>query len=109
MANKKNLPAVASEVKTVKAETSAGFCMYIGPTIVGAIQTGTIYQGNKKQVLASPELAFVMQNYPLAADLLIDGEKLAESRQLLKQQGNLLHNKYKQLQKIAAGRNLREV
>ena len=108
MANKKNLAVVASDIKAEKAETSAGFCMYIGPTIVGAIQTGTIYQGSKKQVLASPELAFVMQKYPLTADLLISGEKLAASRQLLKQPSNLLHNKYKQLQKMAAGKNLRE-
>ena len=108
MANKKNLTA-ASDVKAEKAETFAGFYMYIGPTIVGAIQTGTIYQGSKKQVMASPELAFVMQKYPLAADLLVSGEKLTESRQLLKQPGNLLHNKYKQLQRMAAGRNLREV
>ncbi len=108
MANKKNLTA---EIKTEKpnADTSANFCMYIGPTIVGAIQNGTIYQGNKKQVMASLELAFVLEKYPLAADLLVDGKKLAASRQQLKQPGNLLHNKYKQLQKIAAGRNLREV
>lgn len=101
MANKKNLTV---EVKTEKPELSesAGFCMYIGPTIVGVIQNGTIYQGNKKQVIASPVLAFAMEKYPLAADLLIDGKKLSESRQLLKQPGNLLHDKYKRLQKLAA-------
>jgi len=100
MANKKNL---AAEIRTEKSET--GFCVYIGPTIVGLIQNGTIYQGSKKELMASPELAPVMQKYPLAADLLISGERLAVSRQLLKQPGNLLHNKYKQLQKLAAANN----
>jgi len=100
MANKKNL---AAEIRTEK--TDAGFCVYIGPTVVGLIQNGTIYQGSKKEVVASPELAPVMQKYPLAADLLVSGERLAASRQLLKQPDNLLHNKYQQLQKLAAAQN----
>lgn len=99
MANKRLLPA---EVKAANPE--AGFCVYIGPTIVGLIQTGTIYQGGKKQAAASPELAMVMAKYPLAADLLVDGEKLAEARAKLKRPGNLLHNKYQQLINMAAER-----
>lgn len=100
MANKKNF---AAEIKAEKPE--AAFCVYIGPSIVGLIQNGTIYQGNRKQVAASPELALVMAKYPLAADLLVDGERLAASRQLVKQPGNLLNNKYKQLQKLAAAQS----
>ena len=62
-------------------------------------------EGGKKQVLASPELALLMEKYPLGADLLIDGEKLAAGRQLLKQPGNLLHNKYSQLVRLVHEQN----
>ena len=46
-----------------------------------------------------------MEKYPLGADLLIDGEKLAAGRQLLKQPGNLLHNKYSQLVRLVHEQN----
>ncbi len=99
MANKRlNL----TEIKP--ADSFAGFCMYIGPTIVGLIQNGTVYQGSKQQVIASPELAPVVAKYPLAADLLVDGEKLAEARAKLKRRDNLLSGKYARLVKLAAGK-----
>ena len=77
MANKK---AEALETRAYTNTKEAGFCVYIGPTIVGLAQNGTIYPGTKQQVKQSPELALVAEKYPLAADLLVDGEKLAEAR-----------------------------
>ena len=50
MANKK---AEALETRAYTNTKEAGFCVYIGPTILGIIQNGTIYQGNKKQALNS--------------------------------------------------------
>ncbi len=50
----------------------------------------------------SPELALLMEKYPLAADLLIDGEKLAEARAKVREPGNLFNNKYKQLCRMLA-------
>lgn len=99
MANKRLLP---TEIKPSLKGNAAGFCVYIGPTIVGLAQNGTIYPGTKQQAKMSPELALLMEKYPLAADLLVDGEKLAEARALLKNQGNLLNNKYKQLCRMVA-------
>lgn len=99
MANKRLLP---TKIKPFLKGNAAGFCVYIGPTIVGLAQNGTIYPGTKQQAKMSPELALLMEKYPLAADLLVDGEKLAVSRQLVKQPGNLLNLKYQQLQKQAA-------
>ena len=99
MANKK---AEALETRAYTNTKEAGFCVYIGPTILGIIQNGTIYQGNKKQALNSRELAPVVQQYPLAAALVVNGEQLAASRQMVKQPGNLLNLKYQQLQKQAA-------
>ena len=101
MANKKMLLAENKPPQTSKGG-GAGFCVYIGPTILGIIQNGTIYQGNKKQALNSRELAPVVQQYPLAAALVVNGEQLAASRQMVKQPGNLLNLKYQQLQKQAA-------
>lgn len=76
--------------------------MYIGPTIVGLAQNGTIYPGTKQQAKMSPELALLMEKYPLAADLLVDGEKLAEVRAKVREPGNLFNNKYKQLCRMMA-------
>lgn len=104
MANKR-LNLAENKTEKPAGSSEAGFCVYIGPTIVGVIQNGTIYPGSKKQVLASPELTLLMAKYPLGADLLIDGEKLAASRQLLKQPGNLLHNKYRQLVRLVHEQN----
>ena len=104
MANKKMLLAENKPPQTSKGG-GAGFCVYIGPTIVGLAQNGTIYPGTKQQAKMSPELALLMEKYPLGADLLIDGEKLAAGRQLLKQPGNLLHNKYSQLVRLVHEQN----
>ena len=101
MANKKMLLAENKPPQTSKGG-GAGFCVYIGPTIVGLAQNGTIYPGPKQQVKQSPELALVAEKYPLAADLLVDGEKLAEARAKVREPGNLLNNKYKQLCRMMA-------
>ncbi len=50
----------------------------------------------------SPELALLMEKYPLAADLLVDGEELAEARAKVREPGNLFNNKYKQLCRMLA-------
>lgn len=101
MANKKMLLAENKPPQTSKGG-GAGFCVYIGPTIVGLAQNGTIYPGTKQQAKMSPELALLMEKYPLAADLPVDGEKLAEARAKVREPGNLLNNKYKQLCRMMA-------
>lgn len=99
MANKRLLP---TEIKPFPKGNVAGFCVYIGPTIVGFAQNGTIYPGTKQQAKMSPELALLMEKYPLAADLLVDGEELAEARAKVREPGNLFNNKYKQLCRMLA-------
>ena len=91
MANKKMLLAENNPPQTSKGG-GAGFCVYIG----------TIYPGTKQQAKMSPELALLMEKYPLAADLLVDGEKLAEVRAKVREPGNLFNNKYKQLCRMMA-------
>ena len=72
---------------------TAGFCVYLGPSIRGVIQSGTVYRGGKAAVLK--ELAPALERHPLIASTLpVDRIKV-------KTAGNLLNVNYK---KLASGR-----
>ena len=45
-----------------KVADTGGFCVYLGPTMMGVIQRGTIYRGGRKEVLDS--LAPVIEQHP---------------------------------------------
>lgn len=85
------------KAKTVSAKDS--FCVYIGPTIMGVIQNGTIYRGNKETVVAL--LSEEISKRPLLASLIVTSETLAEDRIKVKTPGNLLHVNYR---KLASGK-----
>ena len=51
-----------------KPADSGSFCVYLGPTMMGVIQRGTIYRGGRKEVLDA--LAPVIAQYPLIASLV---------------------------------------
>ena len=82
------------------APAGAGFCAYIGPTIVGLVQNGTIFQGAKADIL-SGELKRAVEMHPRIASLVVPGETLAEDRVKVKTPGNLLYVNY---QRLASGR-----
>ena len=67
-----------------KVADTGGFCVYLGPTMMGVIQRGTIYRGGRKEVLDS--LAPVIEQHP--AD-----------RIKVKTPGNLLYVNYHKLAK----------
>lgn len=71
------------------------FCVYIGPSIRGVIQSGTVYDGNKEKAKAF--LAPAIEKYPLIAKLLSTDLTIAEDRVKVKTAGNLLNVYYKQL------------
>lgn len=75
----------------------ADFCVYIGPTILGVIQSGTVYQGSREQVLARAEMAEALAKYPLIAGLLVEGSRLPEARLKVRAPGNLLYINYQKL------------
>ncbi len=77
---------------------SAGFSVYIGPTIPGVIQNGHIYDGSRAEALKS--IATIVEECPLVAALVVDGATLSEDRIKVKTPGNLLFVNYK---KLAAG------
>jgi hypothetical protein len=88
----------APEEVFVRKQPDEGFCMYLGPSILGVIQYGTSYAGDKKEVLQQIEGA--VAKYPLIASLIIPGAELASARTLVKTPGNLLYNAYRKLAKM---------
>lgn len=105
MAAKRNNEAVGTQTQIAeapKAETKkkadgkpVGFCVYIGPSISGVIQSGTIYPGNRKAVIAS--LAERIEKYPQIASLVVGEDTLPTDRTKVKTPGNLLYVKYHEL------------
>jgi hypothetical protein len=105
---------VKTEIEPVKTEsqvtktTSAkktvgepgGFCVYIGPSIRGVIQSGTIYNGSRKKTEAF--LSPAIEKYPLIAKLISTEKTFAEDRVKVKTSGNLLNVHYK---KLASGKS----
>jgi len=88
--------AVENELQSIEAdERSVGFCVYIGPSITGVIQSGTIYRGDKMQVLA--RLGGVIEKYPPVSTLIVSGDALPEARVKVKTPGNLLYVTYSRL------------
>ena len=90
-----------SEKKPRKQEPAAkvGFCVYLGPTIVGVIQRGAIIRGTKKEALAS--VATAVEKHPLIASLIVSDRTLPEDRIKVKTPGNLLYVNY---HKLASGK-----
>lgn len=79
---------------------SAGFSVYIGPTIPGVIQSGHVYGSPRAEALKV--IAPIVEKRPLVASLLVDGDTLAADRIKVKTPGNLLFVNYKRL---ASGEN----
>ena len=88
-------------VKTSKSaeKASAGFSVYIGPTLAGVIQTMTIYPAGKDDALKLPELALAVEKKPGIAELVVDGLTLPEDRIKVKMPGSELYEKYRALRK----------
>lgn len=85
-------------VKAAKSKAgakSAGFCMYIGPTIIGTIQQARILPGNKQAALA--QISAALEKYPLIASLVIPGDQVSDARVKVKTPGNLLYVNYHKL------------
>ena len=87
-------------VKAHKTEKpTAGFSVYIGPSLAGVIQTMTIYPAGRGEALKLPELRLAVEKKPGIADLVVDGLTLAEDRIKVKKPGEELYRKYRALRK----------
>lgn len=85
----------ASSEKTKKSAPKlkgAGFCCYVGPSILGVIQQNQIFDGdvvNTRKMLAS-----AIEKRPGIAALIVDGNDLAEALRAVRTPGSLLYEKY---------------
>lgn len=90
---------IATEKKNPSPKKSAGktdgFCVYIGPSIRGVIQSGTIYGGSLEETIK--KLSPIIEKYPLIAKLISTHQTIAEDRIKVKTAGNLLNVYYRQL------------
>ena len=66
--------------------------VYIGPSVYGLLQSGTIYRGTKADVMARLKLA--AERYPMLDELIARDTDLAAARQKIKQGGTLLAKAY---------------
>ncbi len=92
--------AVPKKQNTDPAKKSAeknpgGFCVYLGPTILGVIQHGAVIGDNDEYAQAMKEAA--LKSYPLVASLLIPKGRLAADRANVKTPGTALYEAYRQL------------
>jgi len=83
--------------QTSKDKASSGecFCVYLGPTITGVIQNGTVYRGAKKEVMKSVGAA--IEKYPLITSLIVSNKTIAQDRVKVKTPGNILYVNYNKL------------
>lgn len=77
------------------AVVSAGFSAYIGPSIPGCIQTGTIYPVGQADALELPEVQMALNTCPGIAAFVVDGATLPEDRIRIKTPGDPLYEAYR--------------
>lgn len=87
--------AVKRKAPKSSVSDPGGFCVYIGPTIQGVIQSGTVYSGTRDN--AKTLLASAIEKYPLIARLIVTDKTFAEDRIKVKTAGNQLNVLYKKL------------
>lgn len=74
-----------------------GVSAYIGPNLPGTIQTGTIYPCARAKALEREDVKLALAKKPGIAELIVDGDELAEARIKVKTPGEDLYRKYKAL------------
>ena len=89
---KDNKPTVPkSAAVTVKDD---GVSAYLGPNMPGIIQTGTIYPCAKVKALERDDVKLALEKKPGIAELIVDGDELAEARIKVNTPGEGLYRKY---------------
>lgn len=82
-----------SKTSTVKA--------YIGPTLQGIIQGGTVFSGG-----IPPKAAAVVAAYPFMAGLFVNVDNLAEARKELKRAGSERNMLYRRAKELGGNQNV---
>lgn len=79
-----------------KTAQKEGVYVYIGPTIKGVIQQGSIYRGTRSGVLA--KLSAVTEKYPKITRLIVADSEIMSAKQKIAAGGNPLSLAYRALQ-----------
>ncbi|MDD2296802.1 MAG: hypothetical protein PHX79_03195 [Sphaerochaetaceae bacterium] len=93
-------PSISDEEPKKHVGDAGSFCVYIGPSIRGVIQSGTIYGKSLEETKMF--LATAIEKYPLIAKLISTDRTIAEDRIKVKAAGNLLNVYYT---KLASGKS----
>lgn len=72
-----------------KKNDGPSFCVYLGPSIRGAIQYGAIIQGTHNEAVKIH--AQLIERFPPMKNLIIPSEMLPEARVKIKTSGNALY------------------
>ncbi|KAB0577310.1 hypothetical protein EI53_01911 [Fusobacterium naviforme] len=78
--------------KAVPVSKGAGFCCYVGPSILGIVQQNQVFNGSVAE--AKTRLADAIEKRPEIARLIVDGNDLAEALIAVRSPGTLLYEKY---------------
>lgn len=78
-----------------KTAVKDGVFIYLGPSIRGVIQKGSIYRGTRESVLSS--LAFAIEKYPKIERLIVADNEIVSAKQKIAVGGNSLSNAYREL------------
>ena len=88
-------PATPAPCITKPDSCAAGFYCYIGPSLTGLIQHGTIFRGSRTEALKTAAKAIEKQ--PLVRTLIVSGNELPEARLKVKRPGNALYANYRKI------------
>ena len=87
--------ALRRKPTTKTKETGPRYCVYLGPSIRGAVQNGAIIQGTRDEAVT--QLTAVIRRYPAVKNLLVPDEELAAARVNIKKPGTALHEYHRRL------------
>jgi hypothetical protein len=84
------------EPATIPLEDDERFCVYLGPTIKGLIQTGTIYPRPRRETVEL--LSNTISKFPRIKRLIVSDKTLVLDRVRVQTTGNALNHNYRLLE-----------
>lgn len=90
------MPYKSSKIKPVE---ESGIYVYVGPSIRGVIQNGSIYRGSREYVTVIL-LGSVIEKFPMIKRLVVKDTEVAEAKEKINHGNNSLSLAYRELSKI---------
>lgn len=88
---------MTKQKKTVQTNQmdEQGVFVYLGPSIRGVIQSGTIYRGTRQHI--KDNLQYAIEKYPHIDTLIVADTDIADAKAKIKKGGNAISHAYKAL------------